>query len=333
MDQFSNCAAKGAGSITPLICIGAPMRIHLHKNATTTPAQRAYIQNNPHLSVAHLAERTGVSKTTVRRWRNRSDVFDRPHTPKRVKSALTAAQEIKTVICRLATRSSLDDLHNIQQTFLDIHCSRASLNRCLKRYEISRMPPLQRSLPFSLRDYTGTYFYYTCFQLPQASLTAKPLVLHTLLDCTFKFFFADVSSSTQVFLSRHIREFPLSVIGIIHEDPINLTWNPHGFGPGEQAQRIRELCSGMGLGSHHLPAQFPNTVNLLKETLEAASARDLKGFFDTEVHTLGMELKGYNSKFSLGSLKKKTPHQALETHYTHFPNSFKQRPDALTAPA
>ena len=79
------------------------MKIHLHKNATTTPAQRALIQNSPHLSTACLAKMTGVSKTTVHRWRNRSDVYDRPHTPKKINTALSPIEEVKMVLCRLAT--------------------------------------------------------------------------------------------------------------------------------------------------------------------------------------------------------------------------------------
>ena len=82
------------------------MKIRLHKNATTTPAQRAYIQNNPQLSVASLAKKTGVSKTTIRRWQKRTDVYDRPHTPKRIKTALSPIEEIKIIICRMAFRQA-----------------------------------------------------------------------------------------------------------------------------------------------------------------------------------------------------------------------------------
>jgi len=145
------------------------MKIHLHKNATTTPAHRAFIQNNPSLSVARLAEKIGVSKTTVQRWRKRSDVFDRPHTPNRVCKALTPVDEINIVLCRLATRAGLDDLHKIVESFLGIDCSRASLNRCLKRYSISRLLALSHAVPYDLKDYTGTYFYYTCFRISEFS--------------------------------------------------------------------------------------------------------------------------------------------------------------------
>ena len=55
------------------------MEIRLHANATTTPKQRAYLQASTR-PTAELAAEIGVSETTVRRWRGRDAVQDRPHT-------------------------------------------------------------------------------------------------------------------------------------------------------------------------------------------------------------------------------------------------------------
>ena len=59
------------------------MEIRLHANATTTPQQRAYIQRSLR-PAAELAMEMGVSETTVRRWRARDTVRDRPHPPHRL---------------------------------------------------------------------------------------------------------------------------------------------------------------------------------------------------------------------------------------------------------
>ena len=56
------------------------MDLSLHANATTTPKIRAYIQHS-RAPVAVLADELGVSETTIRRWRARSTVTDRSHTP------------------------------------------------------------------------------------------------------------------------------------------------------------------------------------------------------------------------------------------------------------
>lgn len=57
------------------------MNIKLHKQATTTPKIRAEIQQAPaSISDLALARKYGVSDSTIRRWRYRTDVYDRSHT-------------------------------------------------------------------------------------------------------------------------------------------------------------------------------------------------------------------------------------------------------------
>ena len=68
------------------------MQIRLHRNATTPPQQRAYLQAST-LSVAGLADELGVSETTIRRWQARDTVPDRPHTPHPLATTLPPGQE------------------------------------------------------------------------------------------------------------------------------------------------------------------------------------------------------------------------------------------------
>ena len=311
------------------------MKIRLHKNATTTPAQRAYIQRNSHLSVADLAKKTGVSKTTIRRWRNRMDVYDRPHTPKRITTALTPIEEIKIIICRMAFRAGLDDLLQISDSFFKINCSRASLNRCLKRYQISRMPALTRSIPFNLKDYTGTYFYYNCFHLPSFPEDKHPVVLQTLLDCSFRTFHAQFSTMAHTsFISNHIQDFPLKVLGIIYNDPVKLCGeNPNMKNTDMKVPNndIKQLCRTLGLSFFHMDNLHTDTVHELnlqvKKMVNKSDLEKDKTTWKTN-EALTKLICHYNYELPLGSLKQKTPHQALEAHYTQFPNSFKHKPMA-----
>ena len=75
------------------------MELNLHANATTTPKVRAYIQSSKG-SVTELAAELGVSETTIRRWRGRTSVNDRSHTPKRLATKLLPLEE--TLICELS---------------------------------------------------------------------------------------------------------------------------------------------------------------------------------------------------------------------------------------
>ncbi|NDY70480.1 helix-turn-helix domain-containing protein [Desulfobacter hydrogenophilus] len=314
------------------------MKIRLHKNATTTPAQRAYIQNNPQLSVASLAKKIGVSKTTIRRWQNRTDVHDRSHTPKRIKTVLSPIEEIKIVICRMAFRAGLDDLLQISDSFFKIKCSRAGLNRCLRRYQISRMTKLKRSVPFNLKDYTGTYLYYNCFHLPSFQKNEPPVVLQTLLDCSFRTFHAQYTTMANTFLSDHIQSFPLKVLGVIYNDPVRLcTENTElkdidiknsGSAPD---RTIEQLCKTCGLSFFHMDNLVTDIISELNLQMEKIVYQsDLKKDATTwgTNEALEKQIHHYNFELPLSFLKQKTPYQAMEAHYTHFPNSFNHQPMA-----
>ncbi len=75
------------------------MNLHLHANATTTPKIRAYIQQST-ASHRGLARELGVSVDTILRWRKRTDGYDTSHTPHRLPTTLTPAQEVVTVTLR-----------------------------------------------------------------------------------------------------------------------------------------------------------------------------------------------------------------------------------------
>lgn len=104
------------------------MNIRLHKNATTTPARRAEIQSST-LSVAALAAQHGVSEDTIRRWIKRDTVFDRSHTPHRLRTTLTSAQEALVVELRKTLWLPLDDLLAVTREFIHPAASRSALER------------------------------------------------------------------------------------------------------------------------------------------------------------------------------------------------------------
>jgi len=97
------------------------MNLHLHANATTTPKIRAYIQQST-ASHLGLARELGVSVDTILRWRKRTDVYDASHTPHRLQTILTPAQEVVTVALRRTLLLSLDDLLVVVREFLNPAC-------------------------------------------------------------------------------------------------------------------------------------------------------------------------------------------------------------------
>lgn len=114
------------------------MEIRLHAKATTTPKQRAYIRPSSR-SMAERAVEIGVSETTVRRWRARGSVHERPHTPHRRATTLTPMQEYVVVEWRKLLLLPLDDLRVVAREFVCPALSRSALDRCLRRHGVARL--------------------------------------------------------------------------------------------------------------------------------------------------------------------------------------------------
>ena len=108
------------------------MLIHLHKQATTTPKVRAAIRASAE-PASVLAERFGTTEQTIYKWKHRSTVHDRSHTPHGLQTTLTPAQESVAVVLRKTLLVPLDDLRAVVREFLNPEASRSGLDRCLRR--------------------------------------------------------------------------------------------------------------------------------------------------------------------------------------------------------
>jgi transposase-like protein len=117
------------------------MKLSLHANATTTPRVRAYIQSSEK-SVASLARELNVSETTIRRWKSRKDVADRPAIPPQPRGTLTPEQESLVVELRRVFGLTLDELLEIARSQINAGASRSGLHRCLNRHGLARLRDL-----------------------------------------------------------------------------------------------------------------------------------------------------------------------------------------------
>ena len=146
------------------------MLIKLHSQATTTPKVRAAIQASDEPAWV-LAERHGTTEQTVWKWRKRDTVEDRSHTPHRLQTTLTPAQEAVAVALRKTLLVSLDDLLAVVREFLNPNVSRSGLDRCLRRHGIGNLRDLQakaaRPKHSGFKAYEPGYVHIDVKYLPQ----------------------------------------------------------------------------------------------------------------------------------------------------------------------
>lgn len=113
-----------------------------HKNATTTPEMRRFIQESD-LPVSQLSRVLNISEATVRKWRKRDSVINTPNTPHHLNTTLTPMQEYVVVGLRYQLKMPLDRLLEVTQQFINPNVSRSGLARCLKRYGVSRISDIE----------------------------------------------------------------------------------------------------------------------------------------------------------------------------------------------
>ena len=166
------------------------MRINLHANATTTPKTRAYIQASK-VSVAELAAELGVSETTVRRWRQRTEVYDRSHRRHHLAQSTTLEEEALIAGLRRDVGLSLNDIVEVMHRCVNHTLSRSAIYRCLKRQGLSSratQPPSDRPGRF-----VETPFGFVHIDLKHLTrLCGKPAYVFVAIERTTRFVHAEI---------------------------------------------------------------------------------------------------------------------------------------------
>ncbi|MFH1153041.1 MAG: hypothetical protein V1793_04420 [Pseudomonadota bacterium] len=311
------------------------MKINLHRNARTTPAQRSFIRENRCQSNSDLARRLGVSAATVRKWKSRCSVYDRPHVPRTITTALTPSQELVTALVRLCLRPGLDDLYKIVHDYINPGCSRSGLHRCLQRFHLSRLESLSGRVPVKSTEHLGVYLYCTVIRLPGPGKSWR--LLRTTLDLSSRWAHVDLYQPHFPPLNRSLvhelpEKFPGRILGVAGHDPIDLLCPEE---PGCCLAAVPPMppgaeCMTRGLHVIKLGSHDPWTINMLKQhTKDLGKLCDPAGeqMLEGLLCRTNQGIEDYNTSIRQVTLRKRTPREVLQQRYLIYPGSFTSRPE------
>ena len=315
------------------------MNIRLHKRARTTPAIRAELAASPD-SVAALARRFGITESTVRKWRSRTDFQDRSHTAHQLQTNLTPAQEAIVVLLRKHLLLPLDDLLVVVREFLCDTVSRSGLDRCLRRHGVGNLNDLKPKDPQpphkAFKAYAPGFVHVDIKYLPQMADESQRRYLFVAIDRATRWVHVAImadktAASARRFLQSLHRACPIKISHI-------LTDNGKEFTDRLFASRAREpsgnhefdqLCTALGIEHRLTPPKHPQT-NGMVERFNGRIADVLKThrFNSREdlAQTLLRYVHLYNHQFPQNALKGRTPMQAMKDYYTEQPGLFHKRP-------
>jgi transposase-like protein len=201
------------------------MELNLHANATTTPKVRAFIQRSKR-PVAELAAELGVSETTIRRWRGRSTVGDRSHTPKTLKISLSPMEE--ALVCELRTRLQLplDDITEVMRRCLNPKLSRSAIHRCLKRHGLNRRPKPDKPPVGVFEQASVGFIHIDLKHLP--ALQKRKSYAFVAIDRATRYVYLEIhpkrdAKTAAGFLKRFLADFPHPVHTILTDNGSEFT--------------------------------------------------------------------------------------------------------------
>uniref|UniRef100_UPI0037D9CE0C IS481 family transposase n=6 Tax=Tepidimonas taiwanensis TaxID=307486 RepID=UPI0037D9CE0C len=311
------------------------MNIKLHALARTTPAIRREIALSDE-PAAVLAERYGVSLMTVYKWKRREDFLDRSHTPHRLRTTMTPAQEAIAVELRKTLLLPLDDLLSVMREFVCPDVSRSGLDRCLRRHGVGSLRSLKPQVPKPAHQpfaaYEPGFIHIDVKYLPQMADETRRRYLFVAIDRATRWVFIALYASksarnARAFLKSLLTACPIKINKILTDNGKEFT--ARLLGQPSATHAFESLCEALGIEHRTTRVRRPQTNGMverfngrIEEVLRShhfISGEDLE-------KTLLRYAWLYNHQLPQAALKGLTPMQAMKQWYTSHPHLFQKRP-------
>ena len=324
------------------------MRIRLHKNATTTPHIRRKLQEAPKdMSTRQLAIEYGISERTAKRWRERTNVYDRSHRPHNMKTSLSETEQEIVVELRKTLLLSIDDLLSVTREFIKPNLSRSALYRCLKRHNVSNLKELlpqeegNKKKYKTFKDYKVGFVHADVKYLPQMPDEKSRSYLFVGIDRASRWvyleFYPDKTARSAVmFLEKLTRAAPFKIDIILTDNGKEFTdrfSQPDYHASGNHI--FDRSCRKHQIEHRLTPSRRPQT-NGMVERFNGRIAQIVKTTRFHSVNELHSTLKSYlytyNHLLPQKALDAKTPIETLIHYYHTDPELFQQNPANLTIP-
>ncbi len=315
------------------------MLISLHKQATTTPKIRVAIQASDEPAWV-LADRYGISEQTVGKWRTRDGVHDLSHTPHRLQTTLTPAQEAVAVALRTTLLLPLDDLLAVVREFLNPNVSRSGLDRCLRRHGVSRLQDLKPKAPKPahkpFKAYEPGYLHVDVKYLPQMADEERRRYLFVAIDRATRWVFvriypAKTAANARRFLRDLERAAPMKITRVLTDNGKEFTDRLFGLRrrPATGTHEFDRLCADLGIEHRLAPPMRPQTNGMVERfngrIEDVLQSHHFRSGEDLE-QTILRYVRLYNGQFPQSVLKGRTPIDALKEWHHQKPQLFKKRP-------
>lgn len=252
------------------------MNIALHKRARTAPAIRLEIRQSK-LSERKLAEKYGISRSTVRKWKYRDTTGDFSHRPHNLHATLTDPEEAVVVELRKTLLLPLDDLLVVVREFICPYMSRSALDRCLRRHGVSNLKELipaeenEKNPPKTFKDYEPGFVHADIKYLPRMPDETERKYLFVGIDRATRWVHMEIraskaAESARSFPSNLIEKAPFMITKILTDNGKEFTdrFRPSGEREPTGNHLFDQECAGHGIEHRLIRPRRPRTNGMVE---------------------------------------------------------------------
>jgi hypothetical protein len=313
------------------------MASSLHGSARTTPRVRAELQASKE-KTSSLAQRFGLSRTTVNKWRSRTTTDDAPMGPSAPHSTvLTVAEEAMVVEFRRRTLLPLDDVLGCLRDSIP-KLTRSSLHRCLERHGISRLPQDPEKAA-KRGKFANTTIGYVHIDISELRLAQGKLNMFLAIDRVSKFTYVEFRDDAGKmngadFLRGAIAAFPYAIHTVLTDNGMAFADLPKNRnGPTRRylgAHIFDRVCNENGIEHKLTKPYHPWTNGQAERMNRTVKEATIKTFHYPDLESLKAHVlafvSAYNFAKHLKALRWKTPFEAVCHAWTTTPDIFKLNP-------
>lgn len=295
----------------------------LHKNAKTNYYIREYIKSS-NKSLSEIAKELNLNIKTVRKWKNRDDVFDKSSRPNHLRTNLTSYEEDLIVYERKAHKKTLFEIWDTLDKIIP-NLYPMKIYRVLSRWGLSVLPKELTDadrLVKKFRKYTIGYLHIDLIYTPKFTIFdnfKKRYYVFTCIDRVSKLAFVWLSSrKTQYmgkqFLSKVINFYPYKINYILTDNGLEFTYKAKAR-KTKKIHPFDKLCRIHKIKHRTIKFAHPWTNGMIERFNQKIKQNVIKRYLFENIEDLEIKLisyvNRYNFELKLQQLNRKSPVEYL----------------------
>jgi len=315
------------------------MRQTYHSNSTTNVHLRSEI-NKSNSSNKDLCLRYGVSKSTISKWKNRTEFTDKSSRPHRIKYALSDLDSLIAIELRVLTWWSLDEITEAVNP-LEPEKIRSAVYRTFVRENINTVPEKEKEKAKKFKEYDPGYLHIDVTYLPK--INGKKYYLFVAIDRAtrtlyYKKYDAKTSANAESFMKECVAFFPFGITHVLTDNGLEFTNRLIKNKKGEfcmKPSKLDVLCKENDIDHRCTKPFTPKTNGMVEKANDIIKKGTIKKTNYESVEEMNKDLINFLVHYNLyrrhGSLRRelkvKTPLNAVEKWYELDPKIFKENPE------